>query len=169
MKTQNLLLLIFFFSSSVFFSSSPTLAAFSELGYSTVYSESSPSSSFNSEYEPQPSPKISYERLTDVRRNCKPVLSSASSELNIDPISRDLRKAKKNLSFRNGDWSQTSGDSPILPFDSANITSSKPLNLVSFRVTDLDLPHRTKRYVGVNGVLVLAITTFNDLTSRGGV
>ncbi|KAG2304742.1 hypothetical protein Bca4012_063798 [Brassica carinata] len=166
MKTLNLLLLIFFFS-SVFFSSFPVLAAFSELGYSTVYAEST--GTIGGEYEPEPSPKISYDRLTEVRRNCKSVLSSAS-ELNIDPISRDLRKSKKNLSFRNGDWSQLpAGDSPILPFDTTNITSSKPLNLVSFRVTDLDLPHRTKRYVGVNGVLLLAITTFSDLTSRGGV
>lgn len=167
MKTLNLLPLIFF--SSLYSSSQLTLAAFSELGYSTVYSESTPASSFNSEYEPSLSPKISYDRLTDVRRNCKSVLSSAS-DLNIDPISRDLRKAKKSLSFRNGDWSQlpAGGDSPILPFDKTNITSTKPLNLVSFRITDLDLPHRTKRYVGVNGVLLLAITAFDDLRGGGG-
>uniref|UniRef100_A0A0D3CQH7 DUF2921 domain-containing protein n=1 Tax=Brassica oleracea var. oleracea TaxID=109376 RepID=A0A0D3CQH7_BRAOL len=166
MKTLNLLPLIFF--SSLLSSSPVTLAAFSELGYSTVY-ESSPAS-FGEYNEAQPSPKISYDRLIEVRRNCKSVLSSAS-ELNIDSISRDLRKAKKSLSFRNGDWSQPpGGDSPILPFRSTNTSSSpttKPLNLVSFRVTDLDLPHRTKRYVGVNGVLLLAISTFDDLASRG--
>ncbi|KAJ0242286.1 Uncharacterized protein HA466_0207690 [Hirschfeldia incana] len=172
MKTLNLLPLIFFLSSLL--SPVTTLAAFSELGYSTESTPAS-SSSFKGEfYEPEPShTSFSYDRLTDVRRNCKSVLSSAS-ELNIDPISRDLRKSKKNLSFRNGDWSQSSGDSPILPFDDSTTTNNtsssssiKPLNLVSFRVTDLDLPHRTKRYVGVNGVLLLAITAFNDLTSRG--
>lgn len=163
MKTLNLLPLIFF--SSLLPSSPVTLAAFSELGYSTVYADSTPAS-FGEYREDQPSPKISYDRLIEVRRNCKSVLSSAS-ELNIDSISRDLRKAKKSLSFRNGDWSQPpGGDSPILPFRSTN-SSTKPLNLVSFRVTDLDLPHRTKRYVGVNGVLLLAISTFGDLASRG--
>ncbi|CAA7013759.1 unnamed protein product [Microthlaspi erraticum] len=162
MKTVNLIPLIFLAFGLLFFSS-PAIASFSELGYATTtaVSESSPESI--GEYRDESAPKISYDRIDEVKKKCKSVLSSAS-ELKLDEISRDLRKAKKRLGFRYGDWNQDPGDSPILPFDSIN-SSSKPLNLVSFKVTDLDLPHRTKKYIGVNGVLLLAITTFNELPS----
>ncbi|KFK35769.1 hypothetical protein AALP_AA4G033800 [Arabis alpina] len=118
-----------------------------------------------SENRDESRPKISYDRLNEVTRRCKSVLSS-SSELKLEEISR-----KQTLNFRYGDWSQDSGNSPILPFDSSssltrnNKSLSKPMNLVSFSVTDLDLPHRTKKYIGVNGVLLLAITMFNELPS----
>ncbi|ESQ30155.1 hypothetical protein EUTSA_v10011203mg [Eutrema salsugineum] len=157
MKTVNLLLLIFLTHG---LSSSLVIASFYEQKFDFRGSIG--------EYRDEPGPKISYDRINEVKRKCKPELSSAS-ELKLHEVSWDPRKAKKKLGFRYGDWNQDPGDSPILPFDSTSTprnSSTKPLNLVSFRVTDLDLPHRTKKYVGVNGVLLLAITTFNELSLR---
>ncbi|XP_019099494.1 PREDICTED: uncharacterized protein LOC109132300 isoform X2 [Camelina sativa] len=142
------------------FFSSLVIASFSELESAPVFESIGDESSSSA-------PKISYDRINEVKRKCKSVLSSAS-ELKLEDLSMAPRKSKKRLSFRYGDWNQDSGDSPILPFDSTNTpknSSTKPMNLVSFSVTDLDLPHRTKRYVGVNGVLLLAITMFNELPS----
>ncbi|KAG7600372.1 hypothetical protein ISN44_As06g044820 [Arabidopsis suecica] len=158
MKTViNLLLLIFL---SFGFFSSLVIASFSEMEPIPVFESIG-------EHRDESSPKISYDRINEVKRKCKSVLSSAS-ELKLEDISRAPRKSKKNLGFQYGDWDQDSGDSPILPFDSTNTlrnSSTKPMNLVSFSVTDLDLPHRTKKYIGVNGVLLLAITMFNELPS----
>ncbi|EOA39112.1 hypothetical protein CARUB_v10011888mg [Capsella rubella] len=159
MKTVIKLLPLIFLALGFFFSL--VIASFSEI-------ESAPVFESIGEFKDESStPKISYDRINEVKRKCKSVLSSAS-ELKVEELSMAPRKAKKKLSFRYGDWSQDSGDSPILPFDSTNTprnSSSKPMNLVSFSVTDLDLPHRTKKYVGVNGVLLLAITMFNELPS----
>ncbi|CAN8288188.1 unnamed protein product [Cochlearia groenlandica] len=176
-KTTHLLLLLLSISHSLLFFS--VIASFSNFESKGEYREiSSPSSSTTSS-----SPKISYERIEEVKRQCKTLLSSSSPKLNLEDISLDLKKSKKKLSFLYGDWSQQiSGDSPILPFESpttttTNSTSSsssssspttttKPMNLVSFRVTDLDLiTHRTKRYIGVNGVLLLSITTYQEIQS----
>ncbi|KAL1195296.1 hypothetical protein V5N11_033993 [Cardamine amara subsp. amara] len=139
---------------------------------SSVALESTPvfefqSESFGGEIRDESAPKISYDRIDEVKKKCKSVLSSASV-LNLDEITRTPRKSKKKLGFKYGDWNQDSGVYPILPFDSTNTvinSSMKPMNLVSFSVTDLDLPHRTKKYIGVNGVLLLAITMFNELPS----
>uniref|UniRef100_A0A1J3EIY0 RING-type E3 ubiquitin transferase n=1 Tax=Noccaea caerulescens TaxID=107243 RepID=A0A1J3EIY0_NOCCA len=165
MKRVNLIPLIFL-AFGLFFSSL-AIASFSELGGYTTPLVSESTTEPIGDYRDESAPKISYDRIDEVKKKCKSVLSSAS-ELKLDEISRDLRKAKKKLAFRYGDWNQDPGDSPILPFDSTNTprnSSSKPLNLVSFKVTDLDLPHRTRKYIGVNGVLLLAITTFNELPS----
>lgn len=156
MKTVNLLPLIFLANGLLF--SSVVIASF-EFEQKVDYESTRASIG---DYRDESGPKISYDRIDEVKGKCKSVLSSAS-ELKLDEISRAPRKTKKRLGFRYGDWNQDFGHSPILPFDSTKNSSSKPMNLVSFLVTDLDLPHRTKKYIGVNGVLLLAITTFHEL------
>ncbi|XP_010545798.1 PREDICTED: uncharacterized protein LOC104818053 isoform X2 [Tarenaya hassleriana] len=117
------------------------------------------------EFKAESAPRFSYDRIDEVKRQCRSVLSSAS-ELKLEDISR-VRGVRKGLGFQYGDWNQDSGASPILPFDESTNPSrnslAKPVKLASFWVTDLDLAHRSKKYVGVNGVLMLGITVDNGL------
>ncbi|TQD81521.1 hypothetical protein C1H46_032919 [Malus baccata] len=116
----------------------------------------------------------SYDRIDEVKKECRFVLSSAS-ELKAED--NRIYSIKTELFFVNGDWRQEVGDAPIIPFDDRefemslvediNRTSS---NLVSFWVMDVDRAHRSKKSVSVSGVMVLGITkggSFADYSYEG--
>ncbi|KAM2654304.1 hypothetical protein EV2_025824 [Malus domestica] len=116
----------------------------------------------------------SYDRIDEVKKECRFVLSSAS-ELKAED--NRIYSIKTELLFVNGDWRQEVGDAPIIPFDDRefemslvediNRTSS---NLVSFWVMDVDRAHRSKKSVSVSGVMVLGITkggSFADYRYEG--
>lgn len=104
-----------------------------------------------------------YDRIGEVQKQCASVLS-ASSELRSEYSG--VTGMKGELSFVNGDWNQDEGKFPIMPFDagkspgtlSEGLSSSTPLKLASFWVTDVDHAHRLKKSVPVNGFMVMGIT-----------
>ncbi|OIW17126.1 hypothetical protein TanjilG_27280 [Lupinus angustifolius] len=108
-----------------------------------------------------------YDRIGEVQKQCVSVLS-ASSELR-----SEYSGMKGELSFVNGDWMQDGGKFPIMPFDDAGKTfggfseDHTPLKLVSFRVTDVDHAHRSKKSVPVNGVMVIDITKYGGFVDSG--
>ncbi|KAJ0075262.1 hypothetical protein Patl1_34348 [Pistacia atlantica] len=112
-----------------------------------------------------------YDRIDEVKKKCGFVLSSAS-ELKLD----DSRfySIKDDLNVESGDWEQEVGDAPIMPFDDRDIpkkSSRNPLKLVSFWVTDVDLKHRSKKYVSVSGDMLIGITlddSFSEKPYDGG-
>ncbi|GLU22149.1 hypothetical protein SLE2022_382450 [Rubroshorea leprosula] len=103
-----------------------------------------------------------YDRIDEVKKQCKSVLSSASE---LRPEVNRAYNVKEELNFVYGDWDQEVGDAPIMPFDDkVDIPESEsPLKLVSFRITDVDQAHQTKKYVSVSGILLLGITLDNSL------
>ncbi|XP_044481159.1 uncharacterized protein LOC123207763 [Mangifera indica] len=112
-----------------------------------------------------------YDRIDEVKKKCGFVLSSAS-ELKLD----DSRfySIKDDLNVESGDWEQEVSDAPIMPFDDRDIpknSSRTPLKLVSFWVTDVDLKHRSKKFVSVSGDMLIGITldySFSDKPYDGG-
>ncbi|WCJ38164.1 hypothetical protein M5689_019238 [Euphorbia peplus] len=110
-----------------------------------------------------------YDRIDEVKRQCASVLSSASD---LKPNDNRVYSIKEDIFFVNGDWREDSGKSPIMPYLDSEIQSYNnslsdtrtPSNLVSFWVTDVDLSHRSKRSISVNGFLVMGVTisSFGD-------
>ncbi|XP_065874205.1 uncharacterized protein [Euphorbia lathyris] len=116
-----------------------------------------------------------YDRINEVKKQCASVLSSATD---LKPDDNRVYSVKEDIFFVNGDWRQNAGKSPIMPYldreiESYNNTLSDtqtPSNLVSFWVTDVDLSHRSKRSISVNGFLVMGITvsSFGDRQYENG-
>ncbi|XP_027344771.1 uncharacterized protein LOC113857184 isoform X2 [Abrus precatorius] len=101
-----------------------------------------------------------YDRMGEVQKQCVSVLS-ASSELRYEYSG--VTGMKGELSFVNGDWRQDGGKFPIMPFDVSESPGTlsrdrAPLNLVSFRVIDVDHDSRLKKSVPINGFMVMGIT-----------
>ncbi|KAB1218626.1 hypothetical protein CJ030_MR3G026506 [Morella rubra] len=101
-----------------------------------------------------------YERIDEVKKECASVLSSASA---LRPEFDIVYSLKEELSFVDGDWRQEVGKAPIMPFDNRDVRknsfdASNPLNLVSFSVKDVDLAHRSRKYLSVGGFLIMGIT-----------
>ncbi|KAL2927329.1 Serine/threonine-protein kinase gad8 [Bienertia sinuspersici] len=111
-----------------------------------------------------------YDRLDEIKKPCSSVISSAS-ELKIDD--NLINRIKDDLFFDNGDWKQEEASAPLLPFDDRPTSMSSsfefdlynsshlksPYKLVSFRLTDVSMAHRSKRTIAVNGYLYLVITS----------
>ncbi|KAB2061388.1 hypothetical protein ES319_A10G081900v1 [Gossypium barbadense] len=107
-----------------------------------------------------------YERIGEVKKHCKPILSSASEFKAEDNRIADI---KEELNFGYGDWWQDVGDAPIMPFDDRDIPknlSQPPSNISSFWITNVDHKHRTKKYVSVSGILMLGITLDTSFAER---
>ncbi|KAJ9190096.1 hypothetical protein P3X46_001328 [Hevea brasiliensis] len=114
----------------------------------------------------------SYDRIDEVKKHCAFVLSSATA---LKPEDNRVYTIKEDIFFVNGDWRQDAGKAPIIPYvdrESYRSNSSdvqKPLNLVSFWVTDVDHASRSKKSISVNGFLVMGITldSFGDRPYEG--
>ncbi|GMI78070.1 hypothetical protein like AT1G52780 [Hibiscus trionum] len=107
-----------------------------------------------------------YERIGEVKKHCKSVLSSASEFKAGDNRIADI---KEELNFGYGDWRKDVGDAPIMPFDDRDIPeklSQAPSNISSFWITDVDHKHRTRKSVSVSGVLMLGITLDTSFAER---
>ncbi|KAF4372420.1 hypothetical protein F8388_027093 [Cannabis sativa] len=130
------------------------------------------------DFEAVSSITYNYDRVDEVKKECKSVLSSAS-ELKQDD-SR-VYSIQRDLFFEKGDWVQVKGEAPIMPFDvryriekdstlfnSLSNQEGDPMNLVSFQVRDVSLAHRSKKSVSISGTLNLAITTGGDSYGYGG-
>ncbi|RZC64008.1 hypothetical protein C5167_025765 [Papaver somniferum] len=115
------------------------------------------------ELEPQNHIEYKYDRLDEVRKECRSILSSASELVPENYINDRIRNG---FSFVNGDWVQESdaaAAAPLLPFDDSDMPKSSsniqsPLKLISFWVTDVDSAHRTKKSVAISGMLFMGIT-----------
>ena len=114
-----------------------------------------PEAEFHVERETQVTYK--YDRMDDVQRRCSSVLSAAS-DLKADYS--EISRMKEELSFINGDWRQDLGIFPKMPFDAGkgNLSIDRPVNLVSFWLSDVDHAHRLIKAIGINGFLVMGIT-----------
>lgn len=111
-------------------------------------------------FNEDPTVAYKYDRIDEVKKECKFVLSSASE---LKPDDNRVYSIKNELSFVNGDWDQDSGMAPLLPFDDTEIQRNdtvqrSPVKLVSFWVTDIDRNHRSKYSLSVSGVLFMGIT-----------
>lgn len=119
-----------------------------------------------------------YDRISEVKKECKSVLSSASK---LNPEAITGFSIEREIFFDNGDWVQENGKAPIMPFDVRyNVDAyqenryngvlaegGEPLNLVSFQVKNVDLAHRSENSVSVNGVMEIGITALSDLGGFG--
>ena len=118
----------------------------------------------------------SYDRIDEVKKECKSVLSSGSE---LKPEDNRVDSIKRDIYLDNGDWVQVNGQAPIMPFDvrfrdqdysipyySVNHQVGDPLNLVSFWVRDVSIAHRTKKSVSLSGLLNL-VTTNGDYVNYG--
>ncbi|XVF26671.1 hypothetical protein REPUB_Repub14bG0037800 [Reevesia pubescens] len=107
-----------------------------------------------------------YERIGEIKKHCKPVLSSASEFKAEDNRIADI---KEELNFGYGDWWQDVGEAPIMPFDDRDIPknlSQAPSNISSFWITDVDHAHQTKKSASVSGILMLGITLDTSFAER---
>ncbi|XP_010249931.1 PREDICTED: uncharacterized protein LOC104592322 [Nelumbo nucifera] len=108
----------------------------------------------------EPSVTYKYDRLDEVKRECKSIISSASE---LKPDDNRVYTIRNELSFLNGDWAQQEDGSPIIPFDDRDMPKSSadlisPLKLISFWVMDVN-PVRTSKYtIAVSGLLFFGIT-----------
>ncbi|KAK9101863.1 hypothetical protein Sjap_019117 [Stephania japonica] len=112
----------------------------------------------------------SYDRLDEVKKECKSVLSVASDFASDDNRNR-VYKVKNELNFVNGDWEQESGGAPLIPFDDRDMSKREsgkrlPVKLVSFWVTDVDEGRRYRNAFPVNGMLSLGITRNGTFSYR---
>ncbi|MCL7044028.1 hypothetical protein MKW94_009224 [Papaver nudicaule] len=112
--------------------------------------------------EDGPPIEYKYDRLDEVRKECKSVLSSASE---LEPENYINNRIRNDFSFVNGDWVQESdaAAAPLLPFDDSDMSkdssgAQSPLKLISFWVTDVDSAHRTKKSIAISGTLFMGIT-----------
>ncbi|EXB80182.1 hypothetical protein L484_003183 [Morus notabilis] len=120
-----------------------------------------------------------YDRIDEVKEECKSVLSSASE---LSPEDSSVYSIKRQISFKNGDWIQVNGKAPIMPFDvrykenayqsdryfsTVPTEGSDPLNLVSFWVKDVNLAHRSKNSVSVSGLMTIGITANGNFGDYG--
>lgn len=114
----------------------------------------------NGEYGSATKTYYKYDRIDEVKKQCKSVLSSAS-ELRLGVVATTAFNVKEDLNFVSGDWGQDVGHAPIMPFDDREIAKNyleSPLQLASFRVSDVDLAHQANKFTSVSGVLMLGIT-----------
>lgn len=107
-----------------------------------------------------PAVTFTYSRLSEVEKQCRSLLSSAS-ELKTDEDTKF--RLMGGLAFSNGDWEQKTGGVPLMPFfDSGLPTSSTSLptalNLVSFEVKDVSQVQHFQNTVSVGGYLVIGIS-----------
>ncbi|KAJ6715108.1 PII URIDYLYLTRANSFERASE (DUF2921) [Salix viminalis] len=102
-----------------------------------------------------------YDRIDEVKKHCAPFLASASD---LKPEVDTVYNIKEDLYFVDGDWRQEVGQAPLLPYidpgnQHSNFSDFKtPLDLASFWIMDVDRPHRVRKSVSVNGILVLGTT-----------
>lgn len=125
-----------------------------------------PETEFDFRKESSVEVEYKYERIGEVKKLCKPVLSPASEFKAEDNRIADI---KEELNFGYGEWRQDVGDSPIMPFDDRDISkklSQAPSNISSFWITNVDLAHRTKKFVSVSGILMLGITLDTSFAER---
>ncbi|RVW77118.1 hypothetical protein CK203_047764 [Vitis vinifera] len=125
----------------------------------------SPFSDFESSDEP--SSICSFERLSEVRRECNSFLSSAS-KLKLE--GGKAYRMPNELSFRYGDWMQETGTSPLMPFDDGDMgknfsDSGSLLKLVSFSIMDIDISHQYEDAVSVCGYLSIGISRNRSLSN----
>lgn len=104
-----------------------------------------------------PSVTFTYSRLSEVEKQCRSLLSSAS-EMKTDEDTKF--RLMGGLSFSNGDWEQKTGGVPLMPFFDSGLptsTTSLPaaLNLVSFEVKDVSPIQHFQNTVSVGGYLVI--------------
>ncbi|XVF24876.1 hypothetical protein REPUB_Repub13aG0165100 [Reevesia pubescens] len=107
-----------------------------------------------------------YERIGEVKKHCKSVLSSASEFKAEDNRIADI---KEELNFGYGDWRQDVGDAPIMPFDDRDIpknSSQAPSKISSFWISNVDHAHQTKKSVSVSGILMMGITLDTSFAER---
>ncbi|KAJ6743020.1 FAMILY PROTEIN putative (DUF2921)-RELATED [Salix viminalis] len=107
-----------------------------------------------------PSVTFTYSRLSEVEKQCRSLLSSAS-ELKTDEDTRF--RLMGGLSFRNGDWRQKTGGLPLMPFlDSGFPTTATSLpaalNMASFEVKDVSPVQHFQNTASVGGYLVIGIS-----------
>ncbi|PON66388.1 hypothetical protein PanWU01x14_110430 [Parasponia andersonii] len=150
------------------------LFGFLGLGFSSVSEFWAPEAV--STIQTESSVTYSYDRIEEVKKECKAVLSSASE---LKPEDNRVDSIERYLFVDNGDWSQVKGEAPIMPLDvryrnSAPSTfysvpnqEGDPLNLVSFRVTDVSLTHRSKNWFSLSGMLNLVITINGEFADYG--
>lgn len=119
-------------------------------------------SEYKTSYESVDDPSITYtyDRIDEIKRECKSALSVASE---LKPEENLVYRIKNELSFVNGDWEQDSGGAPLLPFDDRDLPKNDsdlqpPMKLASFWITDVDSAHRTKKMVSVSGMMLMGIT-----------
>ncbi|BAT98545.1 hypothetical protein LR48_Vigan406s013500 [Vigna angularis] len=110
-------------------------------------------------FDRNPQVTYKYDRMSEVQKQCASVLS-ASSELRYE---YSVTGMKGEFSFVNGDWRQDGGKFPIMPFDASispgTLSEDRAsMNLVSFWVSDVDLDHRLKKSIPINGFMVIGIT-----------
>ncbi|PIN21136.1 hypothetical protein CDL12_06175 [Handroanthus impetiginosus] len=112
----------------------------------------------------------SYERISEVNKECGFVLQSAAE---LKPDDGRLFTIKEELSFLNGDWWQELNGvgAPLMPFDDRELSRSysdlrSPINLVSFWITDVDHHHRSKNSIFVSGILQMGITLEGLLSEK---
>ncbi|XP_077225419.1 uncharacterized protein LOC143858612 [Tasmannia lanceolata] len=117
--------------------------------------------------EYDPSVSNNYARFGEVEKKCASVISLGSE---LKPDENRKFSIPNELSFSNGDWGQENNGAPLMPFDSSDAPKNDsgfppPLNLVSFRVMDVDSVHRSKKMVNVSGILNLGISRRNVTSS----
>ncbi|KAI3986331.1 hypothetical protein MKX01_002176 [Papaver californicum] len=129
--------------------------------FTNSFSDTS-SSEIATEFVPENRIKYKYDRLDEVRKECRYVLSSASE---LEPENHINDRIRNDFSFVNGDWVQESDATaaPLLPFDDSDMPKSSssiqsPLKLISFWVTDVDSTHRTKKTIAISGMVFMGIT-----------
>ncbi|XP_021298677.1 uncharacterized protein LOC110427465 isoform X1 [Herrania umbratica] len=110
--------------------------------------------------------EYNYDRIGEVKKHCKSVLSSASE---FKAEGNRIADIKEELNFGYGNWRQDIVDAPIMPFDDRDIPknlSQAPSNIVSFWITDVDHLHQTKKAVSVSGILMLGKTLDTSFAER---
>uniref|UniRef100_A0A7N0RIA8 RING-type E3 ubiquitin transferase n=1 Tax=Kalanchoe fedtschenkoi TaxID=63787 RepID=A0A7N0RIA8_KALFE len=116
-----------------------------------------------------------YDRLEEVKTHCQDVLATASD---LKPDDNRIYSIQNELSFVNGDWEQSPGKAPLLPFsdaspswngsqsfDNQSLASKNPhlrSERVSFWITDVDSHKGSKSSIRVSGVLSMGITSYLD-------
>ncbi|KAJ4718246.1 DUF2921 family protein [Melia azedarach] len=120
----------------------------------------------DSEVKSESSVTYKYDRIDEVKKQCKFVLSSAT-ELKTD--SNRLYNIRDELNVGHGDWEQETGIAPIMPFDDRDIpknSSQTPAKIVSFFAADVDTSHRSKKYVSISGDLFMGITLDDSFAEK---
>ncbi|XP_062089781.1 uncharacterized protein LOC133796327 [Humulus lupulus] len=153
------------------------LFGFLGLGFSSAPSIAVSEAEFEPDFKTESSVPYNYDRIDDVKKECKSVLSSASQ---LKPDGNIVYSIQRDLYLEKGDWFQVKGENPIMPFDvryriekdstlfnSASNRDGDPLKLVSFQVRDVSLAHRSKKSVSISGTLNLAITTGGESYGYG--
>lgn len=112
-----------------------------------------------------------FKRLTEVERECKPILSvSSKMKLGNDKI----YGMAKDLSFQNVDWVQEAGSAPLMPFDESDMPKNFPgigstLKLASFWLMGMDFNRQADDVLGICGILSIGIMrnrTLSDISQR---